>query len=1029
MIIMVVAALGVMLWSAVVSTKPISDSDQEMCAGFDELQDYIAGLAGEVLSKGHRTSLGKKLDNAEMACSRGKICTAVNILGAYLNQTQALRRGEQVSIAEDLHNKGYVLRNELLARLPGRKICPGHERYGVVPVVEVAESDNKHLAGSFAFGQSNMWSVQADGELFTQVVIPGVDPIIGEPGLPGIPVVRRLVAVPRGAEVTIDVSNPTVAETLNLNLFPFQNQAVDQDVPPEAPPETFADPPFVKDEQAYMSDAWFPEQICSVMLLGQFRDLPIAQVSCAAGRYNPQSDTLELYDSVKFDVNFTGDGNTGAFVTDKSLSPFESETGVYAGAVLNEEEVFEYTDTTPEPPVPQCFGEELIIITYKDFRPAADKLAKWKRNKGIVTSVFDVDSTTTAEDIDNYIEQRYDDCLVRPSYVLLLGDADYIPTFYVSTFLSNHTGTDYLYASYPDPSFPFDIFPDFGVGRIPVDTLQEGNVVVDKIVSYESNPPNDVNFYRNISIASQFQCCRWDIQFAQVPTKGWDQRGFIETSELVRDELVDEGYTVERIYTETEDPIYTASQNDTLPRRYYDGTPLPTDIGPNGTFLWDGSTLDIIDAFNNGRFLILHRDHGSWIRWSNPEFTRDHVSNNLTNGNRLPVVFSINCSSGLFDNETNPGGEKYPTASDETYFAERLLRMSGGGAIGIIGDTRDSPTWTNNSLTRGLFDAIWPDIAPSFGDSKSKRRLGDILNHAKMYLFSQDGIPETTETLWAIEVLSELALWHIIGDPTLEIWTSPHFLLSADYTADFLGNSLRVRYAVDGATITALQVLDNGDTVPIGRATVKGGTASLEFVEPPQPGVAIQLSASMENAVSVLLTPEGEQLIDLPDESAFSNSAIRISFDPEEGRSLNEHISNQYSGLGVLFVDDETTTPLIIDDNIRVGFTKSEPYSLSNDADTLEPGSAGVPLTMVFTAPIQRVGMYIGNGAVGTIIEATLTAYDEDGTAIMSVVRSGFSNDVKTFIGLDAGVASIRQVRLGYGNTSLSEEIDDLLFE
>jgi hypothetical protein len=54
---------------------------------------------------------------------------------------------------------------------------------------------------------------------------------------------------------------------------------------------------------------------------------------------------------------------------------------------------------------------------------------------------------------------------------------------------------------------------------------------------------------------------------------------------------------------------------DTTPRHYFDGTPLPAELGPESDFSWDGSTQDIIDAFNAGRFLIMHRDHGGPDQW------------------------------------------------------------------------------------------------------------------------------------------------------------------------------------------------------------------------------------------------------------------------------------------------------------------------------------------------------------------------------------------------------------------------------
>ncbi|MDO8473498.1 MAG: C25 family cysteine peptidase [Dehalococcoidia bacterium] len=144
---------------------------------------------------------------------------------------------------------------------------------------------------------------------------------------------------------------------------------------------------------------------------------------------------------------------------------------------------------------------------------------------------------------------------------------------------------------------------------------------------------------------------------------GTDQRAFIETSELVRNSMLTQGYTVGRIYTKTVDgggyclvdpgsgpcppgQMQQPYNGDSTPRRYFNGTLLPADLGGGS-----GSTANIVNAINNGRFLVLHRDHGWEGGWSNPGFATGNA-NGLTNGGLLPVVFSVNCASGLFDNET-----------------------------------------------------------------------------------------------------------------------------------------------------------------------------------------------------------------------------------------------------------------------------------------------------------------------------------------------------------------------------------------
>lgn len=273
------------------------------------------------------------------------------------------------------------------------------------------------------------------------------------------------------------------------------------------------------------------------------------------------------------------------------------------------------------------------------------------------------------------------------------------------------------------------------------------------------------------------------------------------------------------------------------------------DIGPNSSFLWDSDTKDIIDTWNQGRFLIMHRDHGYSQGFINPSFTTIDAINKLTNGTLLPVVFSVNCSSGVFDNETT---DDFFTGT--TYFAEWLLRME-GGAVAVLGNTRDSPSWTNSVLAQGFFDAIWPDMIGGFGDTKSRRRMGDIMNHAKLYLLTQVGLADAKAS--EKDALNELAMWHVIGDPTLEIWTenpNPN-LLPGDFTFDPGDNSATLAYAVDGPIVTAYQVdPSSNEFVAIGRAPVVDGRANIEYFQRPVPDAQVILTVSAENAVSRRLT-------------------------------------------------------------------------------------------------------------------------------------------------------------------------------
>ena len=185
-------------------------------------------------------------------------------------------------------------------------------------------------------------------------------------------------------------------------------------------------------------------------------------------------------------------------------------------------------------------------------------------------------------------------------------------------------------------------------------------------------------------------------------------------------------------------------------------------------------------------------------------------------------------------------------------FDERLLRME-GGAVAVLGPTRNSPSWANSVMTQGLFDAIWPDMVSNFGDAKSRRRLGDVLNHAKLYLLTQVGVSGTKTS--GQTALNELALWHVIGDPTLEIWTENPYPLPDDFTFQQKDDSATLTYAVEEAVVTVYQINPaSNEFVPIGRAMVLDGQATINYFQRPVRGAELIITVSAENAVSRRLT-------------------------------------------------------------------------------------------------------------------------------------------------------------------------------
>ncbi len=231
------------------------------------------------------------------------------------------------------------------------------------------------------------------------------------------------------------------------------------------------------------------------------------------------------------------------------------------------------------------------------------------------------------------------------------------------------------------------------------------DALLAKIIHYETAPPTGPMLNKAI-MAAQFQ----DTDDVGEVNDGQEDRTFIQFAETARNGLAARGVAVDRIYEDNP---------TTNPLKFNDGTNLPNAL-KKPTFPWDGDGADVSAAWNNGRFMVVHRDHGWSDGWGDPFFTTTEVDA-LTNSNdNLPVVLSINCASARYDD-------------DETSFVQNSLVKPTGGAVGAFGDTRNSPSWHNSQIALGFIDALLPSVLAGEGPS-SKQRVGDALTHGKLRL-------------------------------------------------------------------------------------------------------------------------------------------------------------------------------------------------------------------------------------------------------------------------------------------------------
>lgn len=530
----------------------------------------------------------------------------------------------------------------------------------------------------------------------------------------------------------------------------------------------------------------FPDKIVEDNGIQTYRGVDMVQVKVCPVQYDPESKKVRAYTKICYRVDYDGD----------PVKYEDFETPEYAEYALDHE----FTDNITVNPsniglndnpesatlkrVPNF--QDYLILTVPEYKEEVKWFAEWKELLGFTTHVISRDDWTV-ENVKQTVEDMYAS-LRSLRYLLIVGDYDDVPAkTYSKVYLGNTVVSDLQYGCMDGND---DLVPDIHRGRISVSSKLEAQTVLTKIVNYEFFPEMTTNFYNKGIHCTHFQ----DEDSKWTKRDGYEDRRFVRTCEDIRDALIKHGKTVERIYkADVSDGIYPTNWDAT--GSYSNGEPIPDEL-KYPQFAWDGDTNDIINAINEGASYVLHRDHGTFEGWHSPYFKIENVDR-LTNKNKLPVVFSLNCLTGKFD--TN------------VCFAEKLLRHPNGGCVAIYAASGRSYSGYNDVLAGGMFDAVWPDedlhiVMPKYSDSGIKETpeptymLGQILDQGFARMEEVYGVNERTTTYTKL-------LFHCFGDPSMRMRTkTPGAWRSFQVERDSTG--IKVRPGIK-STITFYDLTNN----------------------------------------------------------------------------------------------------------------------------------------------------------------------------------------------------------------------------
>ena len=460
---------------------------------------------------------------------------------------------------------------------------------------------------SYRSGNPRFLNITDPSGRYLRMTLPGHH-LTSETGKPELPVYSWLVEIPEGMELTVTLSDVT-SERIRLADHSYPDAEIFPSQPARTKNEPQDDRITIKDRKAYNSADILRHDTVAVTHEGTFRGRKLAGVAVYPAFYNPRGRYVDLITSLNISISYKPSSTKGEE---------ESDPGSIKGIFSSDTYVPGYSDR----PV------HMIVVTDSVFRKQLEPLTRWKRLKGIETTII-YKGSGPVDTVYKYLKKNISEIYfnlesqgIPVHYLLIAGDPSIIPTSRETTNVS-----DLYYGEFDGEG---DYIPDLFIGRLPASDTVKMKGMIEKIIEYETFRYDPDNKFWSGALA----------------TAG-NAPGF---------ELYMNGQ-VSYLYNNYLGPDTSLNAI----RWLYPDAPLKDD--------------SLKTVFNKGLSFLNYTGHGEASGFSDPVFTSSTV-NGLTNENGYPLVIANACRTAQIN-----------VAS---CFGTAMVATPDKGAIGFIGCTNDS---------------------------------------------------------------------------------------------------------------------------------------------------------------------------------------------------------------------------------------------------------------------------------------------------------------------------------------------------
>ena len=626
---------------------------------------------------------------------------------------------------------------------------------------------------------------EAEGEYTRVALRNGFTPEV-EPGKPSLPAVSVYVLLPSGAIVSaIQAQAPESILMEDVLVYPAQPARTTNDPPA---PLTLPDP------VAYSSLEKTPADVASVLGTHRWHGHTLAALRLNPIRYLASQRALYFATHIEVELSYEIPAETMR----SPGRPASRSRSAVMDLVANPRDMDRFEPIGVKYPSHglQVMNENIkatgddtavyLLITSEALTPSFQPLVDRRTGQGkqgmLVTTEWiyaNYDGTRPDGGTDDQTKIR--NCIIDQYWnhgtiwVCLAGDDTIIPLRYAYGSIVHENPTDMYYAclagTYDEDGDGLygealqdnaDLLPEVWIGRIPVRTADQATAYIDKLVRYETAPPE--GYANTMLIGSTFD---WYMSGLDRPTDYWDH------------DPVDEGEWERRdVYRKIIQP-------------YWQATPLGELF--NSFSSWDEyrcgdykPTYDhMISALNNGYHHVYLSGHGNPAGGAGLDRM---MVDALRNATRPSIFFVMSCSTAAIDQE-------------EPSLSEALIRCPQGGGVAYIGASRFPEISTYPA--EFLYTEIFANKRETFGEAFARSKMvfvpwshEDGRDRGNQWVFNLHGDPATPflggSSGRALQMLSPKGCEVIDADNDITIrW-------NASGTSFQEGEMVRLDYSADG---------------------------------------------------------------------------------------------------------------------------------------------------------------------------------------------------------------------------------------